>query len=209
MSIAAAARDRGITEILHYTTSRGVLGILASGALKSRKRLPKDKYLEHIWAPVCAVRYDPEWLDYANLSISDINSALFTIASGTWHAGEYWWGVLSFDPEILDHEGVYFATTNNRYPSATRGAGLEGFEALFAERVAWGHYGSIRNRSSSQPPRQPTDPQAEVLYPAELSTTHLQRIYVSDVTSRATIRAQCEAVGHRELIVEVSASAFQ
>lgn len=207
MTVSAVARRRGITEILHYTTSRGVLGILASGAVKSRARLPEEKYLEHIWVAACAVRYDNDWLDYVNLSVSDINSALFTIASGKWHAGEYWWGVLSFDPEVLDHDGVHFATTNNRYPSAKRGTGVKGFEALFAERVA-GRYGSIRTRSPDQPSSRPTDPQAEVLYPAELPTDYLQRIYVADVISRATVLAQCEAVGHREFDVEVRPDVF-
>lgn len=207
MSVAEVARARGIREIVHYTTARGVLGILASGALKSRERLPEDKYVEHIWIAACAVRYDTNWLDYANLSISDINAALYTIASGKWHAGEFWWGVLSFDPAILDHGGVRFATTNNMYPSVKRGTGVEGFEALFAERVA-GRYGAISVRTASQPASRPTDLQAEVLYPGELSTDYLQRIYVADVTSRATIRAQCEAVGHREIDVEVTADVF-
>jgi hypothetical protein len=207
MSVAAAARERGITEILHYTTSRGVLGVLASRALKSRQRLPQDKYLEHIWIAACAVRYDTDWLDYVNLSVSDINSALYAIAAGKWHAGEFWWGVLSFSPEILDHEGVHFATTNNRYPAARRGTGVEGFEALFADRVA-GRYSGIRVRREGHPTHRPTDPQAEVLYPGELSTEYLQRIYVSDTEARATIRAQCEAVGHRDVVVEVKPIVF-
>jgi hypothetical protein len=207
VSVAAAARARGITEIVHYTTSRGVLGVLASGALKSRTRLPEDTYLEHVWVAACAVRYDTDWLDYVNLSISDINSALYTIAAGKWHAGAYWWGVLSFSPEILDHEDVHFSTTNNMYPSVKRGSGVDGFEALFADRVA-GRYGAVRDRSDSHPRSRPTDSQAEVLYPGELSTDYLQRIYVADVTSRATIRAQCEAVGHRDVDLEVTADAF-
>ena len=207
MSIAAEAADRGITEILHYTTSRGVLGILASRALKSRSRLPEDKYLEHVWVPACPVRYDTEYLGYVNLSISDINSALYAIAEGKWHAGEFWWGVLSLDPAILDHEGVTFATTNNMYPSAKRDTGLAGFEALFAERVA-GRYGRVTTRPAAHPSSRPTDSQAEVLYPGELSTEYLQKIYVADINSRATILAQCEAVGHPDINVELSTTVF-
>jgi hypothetical protein len=207
MSVASAARARGITEILHYTTSRGVLGTLASGALKSRARLPQDEYLEHVWVPVCRVRYDSEWLDYVNLSISDINSALYTIAAGRWHPGLYRWGVLSFAPEILDHEGVQFATTNNMYPSVRRGTGVAGFEALFANRVA-GRYGAAHVRRPEHPAYRPTDPQAEVLYRGELATDFLQRIYVSDTEARATIRAYCDAVGHRDVDVEIDPDVF-
>lgn len=207
MSVAAAARARGITDVVHYTTSRGVLGILASRALKSRERLPEDKYIEHVWVPACAARYDTEWLDYVNLSVSDINSALYRIAEGKWHAGLYWWGVLSFVPEILDHAGVHFATTNNMYPSVERGTGVEGFEALFAPQVA-GRYGALHTRGPEHAPHRPTDPQAEVLYPGELSTEYLQRIYVSDTEARATIRAQCEAVEHADVDIEVKPDVF-
>lgn len=208
MSVASAAGARGIDEILHYTTSRGVLGVLASKSLKSRQRLPEDDYLVHVWVAACAIRYDTPWLDYVSLSVSDINSALFAIAAGKWHAGQYWWGVLSFTPEILDHDGVQFATTNNMYPSVERGTGVEGFEALFADRVP-GRYGAVSVRSSTHPPSRPTDPQAEVLYPGELSSDYLQRIYVPDATSRATVRAQCEAVEHGAVDVEIKPSVFR
>lgn len=205
--IADWARERGITEILHYTTSRGVLGVLASRALKSRHRLPSDDYLEHVWLPVCAVRYDTYWLDYVNLSISDINSALYTIASGKWHATERWWGVLSFTPDVLDHDDVWFSTTNNMYPAVERGQGLEAFQALFADEVA-GRYGALSRRGEGFPSERSTDPQAEVLYPGELSTEYLQRIYVSDLVSRRTILAQCETLGHPEVEVVIDDAIF-
>lgn len=205
--IADWARDQGITEILHYTTSRGVLGVLASRALKSRQRLPADDYLEHVWMPVCAVRYDGPWLDYISLSISDINSALYTIASGKWHATERWWGVLAFTPDILDHDDVWFSTTNNVYPSAKRAQGLEGFQALFADEVA-GRYGAISRRGAGFAANRPTDPQAEVLYPGVLPTEYLQRIYTSDLVSRRTILAYCDAVGHPEIEVVVDDAVF-
>jgi hypothetical protein len=207
MSVAERARERGITEILHYTTGRGVFGTIASRALKSRARLPEDAYLEHVWVPACPVRYDGDWLDYVNLSITDINSALFAIAEGKWHPGEFWWGVLSFSPEILDHEGVYFATTNNMYPAVRRAQGVEGFEALFADSVP-GRYSALSRRTEGFPHERPTDPQAEVLYPGELSTDYLQRIYLSDTLNRATILAWCEAVGHPEIEIAINSDVF-
>jgi ssDNA thymidine ADP-ribosyltransferase, DarT len=169
--------------------------------------LPEDDYLEHVWIPACPVRYDTSWLDWVNLSITDINSALYTIAAGKWNPGERWWGVLSFSPEILDHEAVWFATTNNMYPAAKRGQGLDGFEALFAEEVA-GRYSKPQRRGRDFPSARPTDPQAEVLYPGQLSTEYLQRIYVSDLLSRRAIRAQCEAVGHPEVEIVLSNDIF-
>ncbi|HEU0127959.1 MAG TPA: hypothetical protein VFQ48_05060 [Pseudonocardiaceae bacterium] len=40
---------RGITEVLHFTTHRGLLGIFAKEAVLSRERLEADKYIEHIY----------------------------------------------------------------------------------------------------------------------------------------------------------------
>jgi hypothetical protein len=56
-----------------------------------------------------------------NLSISRINARLFNISAKNWHrALDGWWAVLSFDPLILTHDGVVFATTNNAYPGVIR-----------------------------------------------------------------------------------------
>ena len=206
---SAVARSRGIDEILHYTSHKGVLGILASGAVKSRQRLDTDDYLEHIFHATCAVRKDIREFDYVNLSISRINNALFEIASEVWERNrDLGWAVLSFEPAILDHPGVLFSTTNNMYPAKRHGTGVDGLEALFAPRVA-GRYGSIMVRGDDLPDNRPTDPQAEVLYPGELSTGFLQRIYVSDHTQRATILAQCDAIGHAEPDVIIDLDAFR
>jgi hypothetical protein len=48
-----------------------------------------------------------------------------------------------------------------------------------------------------------------VLYPGEVSTDYLQRIYVSDLLSRRTIRAQCEAVGHPDIEIVVGDAIFR
>ena len=90
--------------------------------------------------------------------------------------------VLSFDPEILGHPGVVFATTNNIYPACKRAEGLAGFKRLFADQVH-GRYDELHDRTNKRP-EWPTDRQAEVLYPGELSCDHLQRI---DVQVEATI----------------------
>ena len=174
--IVVSARELGVRDVLHFTTLTGALGILAAGAVKSRKRLPHDRYLEHVYRPNAAFRKDIAWLDYANLSISRINNWMFE-RSERWHATEgNPWVVLSFDPEILGHPGVVFATTNNIYPECRRAEGLVGFERLFADEVR-GRYDETHDRSNKKPDW-PTDRQAEVLYPGELSCKHLQRIDV-------------------------------
>lgn len=183
--VVAAARRRGVRDILHFTTVRGAVGVLAAGAVMSRMRLSHHQYLEHVYRPNAPIRKDPEWIDYLNLSIARINAWMFG-HSERWHAQEgNPWVVLSFDPKILGHPGVVFATTNNIYPVCRRAEGREGFEQLFADPV-YGRYNQAHDRIGKQLDW-PTDRQAEVLYPGELSCAYLQRIDVQVEESTDTI----------------------
>src|SRR5882762_5509183 len=119
-------QERGITEVLHFTTNLGLLGILTTRQLKSRALLETDQYLEFIFTPNAAIRRDKPWSDHVSLSISRANPSFFEI-SQRWHQLEHiWWCILSFDPEILTHDGGWFVTTNNSWTGAIRGKGLEG-----------------------------------------------------------------------------------
>ncbi|HSH60418.1 MAG TPA: DarT ssDNA thymidine ADP-ribosyltransferase family protein [Acidimicrobiales bacterium] len=175
--VVEAARRRGITEIVHFTTIQGAVGILASRRVKSRQRLPSDRYLEHVYRPNAKTRSrDAAWLDYVNLSISRINDWMFD-TSERWHIADgVSWVVLSFTIEILGHPGVVFTSTNNIYPACRRGEGLDGFSRLFDD-VVLGRY-STRHTRHGLSDYFTTDRQAEVLYPGELSIDHLQRIDV-------------------------------
>ena len=174
--VVEAARERQITDVVHFTTMKGVTGILAKNMVRSRKRLPCDEYLEYVYSPNVDVRKDEKWLDYVNLSITRINDSMFG-ASEQWHVTEdNPWAALSFKPEILGHPGVVFTTTNNIYPACRRAEDLRGFEQLFADFVL-GRY-NIKHDRVDKPANWPTDRQAEVLYPGELSCDYLQRIDV-------------------------------
>lgn len=188
MTLRDEIQRRQITEVLHFTTQRGIVGVLASQELKSRYRLPQDKYLEHVLhvnaatRPESAAVFDKtqNWLDYVNLSVSEINRRYLEV-SQRWHrdTSYIWWGILAFDAEIMTHGGVFFATTNNSYePHCLRAGGLEGFSALFAPRIRrketwwvdrWGRADNL-----------PTCEQAEVLYPGSICAQHLRRIYVAE-----------------------------
>ena len=174
--VVLAAEERGIRDVVHFTTVRGAIGVLAAGAVKSRKRLPEEKYLEHVYRPNAAIRKDVAWLDYVNLSIARINDWMFE-TSVRWHIeDDNPWVVLAFAPDILGHPGVVFTTTNNIYPACRRTEGLEGFNNLFAESVR-GRYDREHDRRG-KPADWPTDRQAEVLYPGEVPCGHLRRIDV-------------------------------
>ena len=185
--VLEAAKRKGVKDVLHFTTIRGAIGVLAACAVKSRIRLTNDKYLEHVYKANVQYRKDNDWLDYVNLSIERINDWMFD-TSTRWHPlDDNPWVVLSFGPEILAHSGVVFTTTNNIYPSCRRQEGLCGFLQMFAETV-YGRHDQPHNRTNKQL-EWPTDRQAEVLYPSELSIDYLQRIDVQMEESVDTIRA--------------------
>lgn len=175
--VVTAAQERGITSIVHFTTVGGLKGILASGALKSRRDLPGDELVKYVYEPNAVDRHlDQLWHDYVNLSVTVINVRMFNFSAREHQDAE--WVILESGPEILGDGGVVFCTTNNIYPAARRGRGLPGFERMFAPKVA-GWYGHPVVRGE-RPSNQTTDPQAEVLYPFELPLTHLHTVTVSD-----------------------------
>jgi len=202
MTIQDIIDERGIREVLHFTTHRGLVGTLASQALKSRYRLPEDQYLQHILHVNAAVRPEASaffdksdnWLDYVNLSISEINRRYFEV-SERWHAaGDVWWSILAFDPAIMTHDNVVFATTNNSYDRCDRASGEKGLEALFLpvvdrKKPTWKAY---RGRRAAE---LTTCEQAEVLYPAAVSTAYLRRVYVREEEHQDQVTGWLEEFG--------------
>lgn len=191
MTVSAVIEWREIPEVLHFTTNVGLLGMLAGKGILSRKRLPHQKYLEHVYRPNAAVRRDGPWLDYVNLSISHINHEFFG-HSKRWHRDEdVWWCIVALDPEILTHEGVLFTTTNNMYPGCSRCAGEEGLEALFAEEITLWNGRTIK-RDPGLALCETTCHQAEVLYPERVLLEHFRRIYVATGRHADIVGSQSE-----------------
>lgn len=185
--VVDAAGEIDICSIVHFTRVQpGLVGILASSAIKARLDLPDTDRLRHIYEENAVNRSrDREWHGYVNLSITDINKWMFR-SSKKWHP-EAEWVILEFRPVILGDPGVVFCTTNNAYPTVRRHAGLRGFNQMFDSAIP-GYEGRISTRSGCQP-NQTTDHQAEVLYPFSLSLDHLQSIIVGDKDTRETVWA--------------------
>jgi hypothetical protein len=207
MTIGDVVARKGITEVLHYTTHLGLVGILDGAVVKSRSRLGCDQRLEHILRLNTRRVMDPGWEDYVNLSVTRINVRLFGISSIHWHP-DVWWAILVFDPEILEHPDVTFTTTNNIYPSVLRNRGELGLEAMFAP-VVRGRYGVVHQRTPMTPDNFTTDAQAEVLYPGEIATTFLRRVYVTRDDRQDEVYGQMRGLGHREVEVVVDPARFQ
>lgn len=209
MTIEDIITQRKLTEVLHFTTNEGLLGILYSHAAKSRKRLPHEKQLEYIYKPNAVFRKDSDWLDYINLSISRMNYQFFDVSANRWHRERnIWWCVLSFKPVILSHTGVIFATTNNMYTGVKRAPGAKGLLALFADSIIQ-YSGTVVKRDTELPVNFPTCRQAEVLYPGQLSTEYLQRVYVAIGEDHDEICGQCAGVCHPDIDVCVLPEIFK
>ena len=184
--VVRAAEERGITSIVHFTRIPGLVGILDSSAIKARNLLPEDARLRYVYEANAAYRRrDQIWHDYVNLSVTHINLHMFG-SSQSWHPDDVW-VILEFGSAILGDPGVVFCTTNNIYSGAHRCRGLQGFEQLFASDVPRWHENRTVRRSHQ--PYATTDPQAEVLYPFELSLEHLHTVTVPDDHVEDTVEA--------------------
>lgn len=184
MSIKDLISERGIREILHFTTNRGLVGVLATGKLRSRRKLNSDDYLKNIlhqnalFRPEEADNFDKsqDWLDYVNMSISVINASYMRFSKGWAHNSKIWWYVMSFDASIAGDDGVQFATTNNGYEHCLRADGQAGLEAVFGPTIRRKEAWIVqRGRRAAH---LPTCQQAELLYPGEVSVDYLRHIYV-------------------------------
>jgi hypothetical protein len=200
MSVSDCARDRGISEIVHYTSERGVMGTIMKKALLSRQGVEEDDEVDFIFEGIWE-RKDPDWVNHISLSVSRVNLDLFHRSRENFP--DYWWAIFSFGPEILDDSDVWFTTTNNVYEPCRRGQGVEGFQSIFEEPIPWGHHGSKKWRSAGMPDAWPTDRAAEVLYPASIGLEHLQKIYVPGKQHRRLVRAWSEIYGAGDLPIEI------
>lgn len=220
MTIADEIHERGISEILHFTTNRGATGILHNHFLMARPRLSADQFLRHVlqlnWEnrPEEDAFFDKSenWINFVNLSVSEINARLFRLSRDRHTASELWWCILSFDPEIMTHDGVWFATTNNGYDSCIRGDGCLGLQALFAPRVqrkANGFYGTWSVLRGGRSTELTTCEQAEVLYPDQLSLEYLRKIYVVEDEHHDMIAGLLVDFGYENIEVLVEPDKFK
>ncbi|MFB6534872.1 MULTISPECIES: DarT ssDNA thymidine ADP-ribosyltransferase family protein [Streptomyces] len=206
--VEALIDERKITEVVHFTTNQGLLGILVEQLCKARALLAEDKYLESIYHQNTKIRReDPRYWSYVNLSITQANHRFLRISTDKWWAdADLFWAILSFDPVIMAHPGVLFAPTNMAYQGIAPRSGTEGAEALFAACVPAG-WGKVTHRSG-QAPNVATCPQAEVLYPQAVPTRHLQCIYVVTQEDAAKAQAIVSVSGHDEVDIIVDSVAF-
>lgn len=207
MSIQEIISKRAIEEVLHFTTHRGLTGVLHQKAVAARAFLKENQTLEFILKLNTEKIFDAAWKKYVNLSISRINKRLFGY-SENWHPNEDW-RILAFDPVILCENGVQFVTTNNAYwQHLKRGTDPESFEALFAQEVL-GIYGRPIQRIKGMPDSWTTDVQAEVLYPNSVPTKFLKSVYVRTQQEAEEVAGLFAALQHPEVPIKLAPEKFQ
>jgi hypothetical protein len=213
--ISDLAHGRGVSEILHFTTNRGLTGCLHTGTLLSRERLKDEDRLIHILTLNSRFRKEEEvgfdqhekWIDYVNLSVSEITTNLFK-ASLRWHAGkDLFWVIMAFDIKILDDDGVYFSTTNNIYTGTDRRKGVAGFEQMFAPAIQRWRGNTVYRRG--RPDNLTTCEQAEILYPAQIDMLNLRRVYVSEGDLADRVHSVLGAFHRQDVEVVVDPGKFE
>ncbi|HBK4843347.1 MULTISPECIES: DarT ssDNA thymidine ADP-ribosyltransferase family protein [Enterobacteriaceae] len=214
MDIEQFIFEKGISEILHFTTERGLTGCAGTGLVLSRKALNEEQFLSYIASPVSSERKeaqdtfnkDEDWLDYINLSISEINTSYFNAARNWFRGEDRWWCIMAFDPIILTHPKVYFTTTNNIYTSVIRTPGCAGLQSMFVETITrW--RGKTVSRNGRQQ-RLTTCEQAEVLYPNPLDMKFLRSVYVQNQEQAASIHGTLRSFGFLSVNVIICPEKF-
>jgi len=209
LTIEEAIQARGVSEVVHFTTNHGCLGTLYTQKLQSRAKLQDDEMVQYLFGANAELRRDVAYLDHISLSVEHINTHFYGISANNWHRDEpIFWCILAFDPSVLCHEGVVFATTNNIYSSVRREEGDAGFGNLFADRIVrW--VGNVAARMANLRSCYPTCFQAEALYPSELSTDYLRSIYVQTAADQSEVAGFLKATFHRDVDVIVCPEKFE
>ena len=190
--------ENGIDEILHFTTSRGLVGIMSVGAMISRSQLKEHETLDFLSPENAPFRSDKDWTDYINLSITRINYSFFGYCKSWRHNELAYWIILAFKSEILAHPGVLFTTTNNIYTgSVKRMGGVAGLKQCFLPSVL-SKYNRAVCRTSTTANNWTTCAESEVLYFDKLPLEYLSCIYVEDSDTYVQVRTTIETLTDRK-----------
>jgi hypothetical protein len=202
LMIKSAAENKEITDILHFTTNSGLLGILASGAVLPNAEVKEECTLSFVFKQNSEKRKErnPKWLGYVNLSVTKLNQEFFSYSEYRHRSTDLFWCILSFSPDLLNDDGIYFTTTNNIYPSCLRGEGVDAFSRMFNDSIE-GKFQRMVTRTANHKQSWTTCEQAEILYPGRLSLDYLQCIYVKDKESKYIVKAQLTALNLRRDVI--------
>ncbi|MFM0324915.1 DarT ssDNA thymidine ADP-ribosyltransferase family protein [Caballeronia glebae] len=182
---------RGITRLCHFTPSRNLIHVLASGYLKDRQTLsieardevnPTDAYRRdgHLDKICCSVEYPNGYY----LDIVTKKELIFLD-----------WVILFIDPVVLWSPGTLFCQRNAAAENGSLIAdGWPAYESMFAATVQ-GAGGRVFNRRATHLSCSPTDLQAEVLVPGPIPIEAIQGMAMLTERQANTERARWDTLG--------------
>ncbi|MCK4130357.1 DUF4433 domain-containing protein [Ralstonia pseudosolanacearum] len=189
--ILSDCANRGITRLCHFTPSRNLIHVLASGYLKDRETLnmeardevnPTDEYRRdgHLDKICCSVEYpNSHYLD------------IVTKRELIFHD----WVILFIDPMMLWSPGTLFCPRNAAAENGSLIAeGWQGYESMFAPHVQ-GAGGRVFRRGASHLSCSPTDLQAEVLVPGPIPLDAIRGMAMRTERQAHTERARWDTLG--------------
>ena len=202
--------ENGIDEVLHFTTNRGLVGVMSVGAIIPRSQLKEHDTLDFLSPENAPFRSDGDWINYINLSITRINYSFFGYCKSWKHNALSYWVIFSFKSEILAHTNVLFTTTNNIYTSSVkRMGGVAGLKECFLPSVLSKHNRAIC-RTSITANNWPTCAESEVLYFDRLSLEYLNCIYVEDSDTYDQVCTTIETLtGRKDIEVIICPDKFK
>lgn len=178
-SIKREVERRGITRLCHFTPSRNLLHILTTeqGILATKKLEENER---NVFTPTDLQRLDRHE-DHICCSIEFPNAWYFEQVKSKDNLFRDW-VVLFINPKYLWFPGTRFCHRNAASNYGTNIIeGEEGFKAMFADTVS-GAYGKTRCRCPNHLPCSPTDDQAEVLVPDQITISDILAIAVPTET---------------------------
>ncbi len=206
-TLATAIENRGVTRLIHFTPLLNLLHIMKSGRIESHlkvvERCKEDVDFRDVASINDSMRLDGK-PNYINLSVQMPNSGFFRrckermgekdIFSGGWY-------MISLKPECCLIDGTLFAVGNAASTHVKRfgtRSGVEGFEAMFAERIEVSRGGRVfvEQRTCNKPMNLTTSWQAEVMVPGNIPVNMIQCVYAENSESaiRLNIMLKCEGI---------------
>ena len=183
--------ERGITRLCHFTPSRNLIHVLASGYLKDRHSLDLERTGEA--NPTDAFRLDGH-RDKICCTIEYPNSYYLEIVTRKeliFHD----WVILLINPVVMWSPGTLFCPRNAAAQNGTLiSDGWQGYQSMFAPRIQ-GAGGKVFTRRTTHLACSPTDMQAEVLVPGPIPIDAIQGMVMSSEKQAQTERARWDSLG--------------
>lgn len=193
MAIRDLISRRGIDSLYHFTTTINLSGIYQVEHIFPRSEYDTlralanedmyEDYLDHM----DDLRLDG-LNDHVNTSLSHPNVYLLNAYRQRKNLAHYTWCILQLDPQLMERDDTLYTVTNAASARSSQygiGKGEEGLNQLFIPEVIT-KKGAFKRKGL--PAKYPTDIQAEVLIPGNISVDHIKTIYFeteSDLSSCA------------------------